>query len=136
MRRPIALVLLALGAPATAQAVDGPITRLATTGGRPDVLARSDGSAVAVWEEKPTAATANVHSCRIAAGTGTGTAGSEKVLTGAAGTTTSKPFVFDISGGRMVVVHGGCCPQHTYRWITSDGGSTFGSALDFASIVP
>src|SRR4051794_7175710 len=125
MRRPTALILLALAAPATAQAVDGPITRLATAGGRPDVIARADGSAVAVWEEKPTAATANVHLCRIAAGAGTCLAGSEKVLTGAAGTTTSKPFVFDISGGRMVVVHGGCCPQHTNRWITPDGGATF-----------
>src|SRR3954454_23677814 len=136
MRRPTALILLALAAPATAQAVDGPITRLATAGGRPDVIARADRSAVAVWEEKPTAETGNVHLCRIAAGAGTCIAGSEKVLTGAAGTTTSKPFVFDISGGRMVVVHGGCCPQHTFRWITSDGGATFGSSLDFASIVP
>jgi hypothetical protein len=130
------LALLALGAPATAAAVDGPITQLAATGGRPDVLARADGSAVAVWEEKPTPATASVHFCRIAAGAGTCTAGSQKVLTSAAGTTTSKPFVFDISAGRLVVVHGGCCPQRTYRWISGDGGATFGNQSDFASIVP
>src|SRR3954447_4601832 len=136
MRRPTALILLALAAPATAQAVDGPITRLATVCGRPDVLARADGSAVAVWEEKPTAATATVRFCRIAAGAGTCTAGSEKSLAGVAGTTTSKPFVFDISGARIVVVHGGCCPQHTVRWLSSDGGATFGAQSDFASIVP
>jgi hypothetical protein len=130
------LAALALGAPAAAVAVDGPVTRLATVGGRPDVIARADGSAVAVWEEKPAASTSNVHFCRLAAGAGTCTAGSEKTLTSVAGATTSRPFVFDLSGGRIVVVHGGCCAQHTYRWISGDGGATFGTQADFASLVP
>lgn len=136
MRIAGALALLALAAPAARAAVDGPITPLAAVGGRPSVLARADGSAIAVWEEKPTATTANVHFCRIAANAGTCTAGSEKILTGAAGSTTSKPFVFDLSANRIVVVHGGCCPQRTLRFISSDGGATFGASADFASLVP
>lgn len=137
MRSFAAVALLALAVPAAHAAVDGPITRLAAVGGRADVLARADGSAVAVWEEKPTATTANVHFCKIAAGAGTCTVGSEKTLASAAGTTTSRAFVFDLSAGRIVIVHGGCCPQHTNRWISADGGATFPTPpVDFASIVP
>lgn len=136
MRHALGLLLLAVAAPAAQATTEGPITRLATVGGRPDVLARADGSAVGVWEEKPTASTANVHFCRIAAGGGTCAAGSEKTLAASAGATTSRPFVFDLSGNRIVVVHGGCCAQHTYEWISADGGSTFGLRTDFASIVP
>ncbi|MCW2992221.1 MAG: hypothetical protein JWM73_2815 [Solirubrobacterales bacterium] len=128
-----ALAALALGAPAARAAVDGPVTRLADTGGRADVIARADGSAVAVWESG-----ADVHFCRIAAGAGVCTTGSEKVLApgAAAGTTTSRPFVFDLSGNRIAVVRGECCPQHTYRWVSADNGATFAAGVDFASVVP
>src|SRR4051794_41821319 len=73
MRLRAALTLVALWAPATAAAVDGPITRLATVGGRPDVLARADGSAVAGWGGKPTAAPAPRRLCRGPGGPGAGT---------------------------------------------------------------
>lgn len=127
------LAALALAAPAARAAVDGPVTRLAEPGGRAGVIARADGTAVAVWESG-----ADVHVCRIAAGAGVCAAGTDRTLTPAAGagTTTSRPFVFDLSGGRLLVVRGECCPQHTYRWISADGGATFGAAVDFASVVP
>lgn len=130
-----ALAALAFAAPGAQAAVEGPVTQLAAVGGRADVLARADGSAIAVWESG-----ASVTFCRIAAGAGTCTAGSERVLApaAAAGTTTSRPFLFDLSGNRIVVVRGECCPgtQRTYRWISSDNGATFAAAVDFASVVP
>jgi hypothetical protein len=118
-----ALAALALFAPAAQGAVTGPVTALAAAGERPDVLARADGSAVAAWESG-----ASVTFCRVAAGAGTCAAGSEKVLApaAAAGATTSRPFVFDLSGGRIVVVRGECCPQHTYRWLSADNGAAVG----------
>jgi hypothetical protein len=128
-----ALAALALFAPAAQGAVTGPVTALAAAGERPHVLARADGSAVAAWESG-----ASVTFCRIAAGAAACAAGSEKLLAPAAptGATTSRPFVFDLSGGRIVVVRGECCPQHTYRWISADNGATFAAAVDFASVVP
>ncbi|MDX6663924.1 MAG: hypothetical protein QOG68_130 [Solirubrobacteraceae bacterium] len=139
MRRagaPITLLLLALVAPAAPAAVDGPVTQLVAVGGRPDVLASADGSAFVVWEEKPTATTANVHFCRVAARAGACT--TDQILSGggAGGTATSRPFVFGISANRLAVVHGGTTPQHTYDWIYSIGAGTFAPRADFASIVP
>ncbi|MFL5844374.1 MAG: fibronectin type III domain-containing protein [Solirubrobacteraceae bacterium] len=133
--RPLAAALagLALAAPAAIAAPEAPVTRVSDTGGRADVLARADGSALAVWESG-----ASVRFCRIAAGAGTCTAGTERTLApdAAVGTTTSRPFLFDLSGNRIVVVRGECCPQHTYRWISSDNGATFPAGVDFASVVP
>ena len=124
------LALLALGAPAASAAVEGPVTQVASGGVRPDVLARADGSALVVWEVKP-----EVRVCRVAEATGLCVAGSERTLASSAGET-SRPFVFGLGGARVVVVHGGCCPQRTYRFNSADDGGTFLAGVDFASIVP
>lgn len=134
----VVLLALALSPSPAPAATDGPVTQLSASGGRPDVIARADGSAIAVWEEKPSATTSSVRFCRIAAGAGVCTAGTERTLASVAGATTSRPFVFDLSGtNRIVVVHGGTTPQRTNRWVSADGGATFpASGTDFASVVP
>lgn len=128
----MALALLAAAASDARAAIEGPVARLAASGGRADIVARADGSALAVWESATT-----VRFCRIAAGAGECAAGSERDLTSAVGATRSRPFLFDLGGQRIVVVHGVCCPQRTYRWVSTDGGSVFpASGVDFASVVP
>lgn len=131
MRR-LAIALLALSAPAAQAAVEGPAERLADAGGRPDVTVRSDGTAWVAWEGS---GATNLRMCRIDPGASGCAAGTERTGEGATGTT-SRPFVLSLGGDRVVVVHGGCCPQRTYRFISDDGGATYSAGVDFASLVP